>query len=326
MRWITLGLLLLTACSSSVKQKRIKLGHGLPVKHPVHQAMVHMGDRLEDISEGQLALDIYPSEQLGTERQCLELLQIGALGMTKVSAAVMENFSPNIRVFGLPYMFRDREHHFQVLDGPIGQQLMEESTPFYLRGLCYFDAGSRSFYASKQIESPLDLDGLKIRVMESQTAIQLVNTLGGRATPLAYGELYSALQQGMVDGAENNPPSFYQSRHYEVSKFYSLDEHSYIPDILVISTHVWDDLSKEEKSWLEAATREAVVFQRKLWAEAEKEALDAVQAAGVTVIRPDKSTFVGKLEPLMETYKEDALLSELIEAIQAVGIDSTHME
>src|SRR5690606_1444948 len=186
-------------------------------------------------------IDVYPNQQLGSERQCLELLQIGSLGMTKVSAAVMENFSPNMKVFGLPYLFKNRAQTFRVLDGPIGKELLDGGEKYWLKGLGYYDAGSRSFYTVKSpIEKPDDLKGLKIRVMESVTAMNMIKSMGGAPTPISSGELYTALQQGVVDGAENNPPTFYLSREYEVCKYFSLDEHTTIPDVLIMSTHLWN--------------------------------------------------------------------------------------
>ncbi|PHN05560.1 TRAP transporter substrate-binding protein [Flavilitoribacter nigricans] len=316
---LLLVIALSSSCGTESRVKRLKLAHGLPTDHPVHQGMVFMADRLQEISGNRMAIDIYPSEQLGSERQCLELLQIGSLSMTKVSAAVMENFAPNIRVMSLPYIFRSREHAYNVLDGEIGRRLLIQGEEFWLRGLTYFDAGMRSFYTKdRPINKPEDVEGLKIRVQESKTAINLVRSLGGAPTPISYGELYTALQQGVVDGAENNPPSFYTSRHYEVCKYYSLNEHTAVPDILVIGTVAWNSLDEQEQQWLQQAADEAKVKQRVLWAEAEAEALAAVQEAGVEVIRPDKTGFMEKTAVVLEEYKDDPSVSGLIREIQAV--------
>jgi len=314
-----LSFLILTfsSCDTLQNEKTIKLAHGLDMNHPVHKAMELMGKELEKNSKGKLKLQIYPNQQLGSERQCLELLQIGSLDMTKVSAAVMENFSPDMKVFGLPFLFRDRAHTFSVLDGNIGKELLDGGQKYWLKGLGYYDAGSRSFYTKeKPVESPKDLEGLKIRVMESVTAMNMVSSLGGSPTPISYGELYTALQQGVVDGAENNPPSFYLSRHYEVCKFYSLNEHTTIPDVLIISTHLWESLSKEEQAWLQAAADASVKYQRELWAKSEMEALEAVKKAGVTVVKPDKSIFKNKVESIYESYKDDKEIYSLIKRIQ----------
>ncbi|WP_370634230.1 TRAP transporter substrate-binding protein [Aestuariivivens sp. NBU2969] len=306
-----------TSCETQQHKKTIKLAHGLDVGHPVHKAMVLLGEELEKESQGKLAIEIYPSQQLGSERQCLELLQIGSLDMTKVSAAVMENFSPNMKVFGLPFLFKDRDHTFNVLDGKIGKELLDGGQKYWLKGLGYYDSGSRSFYTKeKPVVTPKDLEGLKIRVMESVTAMNMVSKLGGSPTPISWGELYTSLQQGVVDGAENNPPSFYLSRHYEVCKYYSLDEHTTIPDVLLISLHAWKSLSDEEKVWLQKAVDKSVFYQRKLWAASEEEALLAVQKEGVEVIRPDKTTFKEKVNSMYETYHGDQDVYRLINAIQ----------
>lgn len=311
--------ILFNSCETLNQQKTIKLAHGLDTSHPVHKAMVFMGQELEKKSEGALKLEIYPNQQLGSERQCLELLQIGSLDMTKVSAAVMENFSPNMKVLGLPFLFKNKEHTFNVLDGEVGKSLLDGGKKYWLKGLGYYDAGSRSFYTKvAPVEKPENLEGLKIRVMESVTAMNMVSSLGGSPTPISYGELYTALQQGVVDGAENNPPSFFLSRHYEVCKFYSLDEHTTIPDVLIMSTHLWDKLSPKEQTWMQKAADASVKYQRELWAKAETEAIEAVQKAGVKVIRPDKSLFQDKVSMMYEDYKGDKEIYKLIQKIKAV--------
>ena len=253
----------ISSCVKLDNTKIIRLGHGLSTTHSVHQAMEYMDSILRVESNGKMKIQIYPSEQLGTERQCLELLQIGSLDMTKVSTGSLENFSPNIKVFGLPFLFGDREHSYSVLDGPIGKDLLLGTEKYWLKGLAYYDAGARSFYSKeKKINSPKDLEGLKIRVMESKTAFDMVKALGGSPTPISFGELYTSLQQGVVDGAENNPPSFYLSRHYEVCKFYTLDEHTVLPDVLLMSTHMWDSFSDQEKKWLDKGGRFLLPYPR----------------------------------------------------------------
>ena len=306
------------SCEQLAGTRIVRLGHGLDTGHSVHKAMVKMGKDLEKISGGKMVLKIYPSQQLGTERQCLELLQIGSLDMTKVSVGTLENFAPKMKVLGLPFLFRDRQHSFDVLDGPIGQRLLNDGEQYWLKGLGYYDAGSRSFYTKdRPVNSPDDLKGLKIRVMESVTAVNMVRALGGSPTPISWGELYTALQQGVVDGAENNPPSFYLSRHYEVCKFYTLDEHTVLPDVLLAGTHLWKRLSKEEQGWLKQAVDNSVGYQRKLWAESEEEALTEVRKAGVEIIRPDKTLFSEDVERIYEKYKDDQEMYQLIQDIRA---------
>ncbi|GAA5520288.1 TRAP transporter substrate-binding protein [Aliifodinibius salicampi] len=311
---------ILSSCEEITDVRTLKLAHSLDVTHPVHKGMVRMAELINQKSDGKLQVQIYPSQQLGSERELLELLQIGSLDVTKVSGAVLENFVPQTRVFSLPYLFRDKQHYFNVLDGEIGQELLLAGEKYWLRGLTYYDAGQRSFYTQdRPIRTPEDLEGLKIRVQESPMAVNMINTLGGSPTPISWGELYTALQQGIVDGAENNPPSFQSSRHYEVSNYFSLDEHTAIPDVLLISTETWDDLTDQQQRWIQTAADSSKKYQRKIWAEAEEEALKTVQEAGVEVIRPDKEPFQEKAQTIYEEFKEsEPEFYKLIQRIQNV--------
>lgn len=317
--FIPLTLLFLAGCGHQQQGRVLKLAHSLDPSHPVHQAMVYMAQRCKEISNGELTIEIYPSGQLGSEQQCVELLQIGSLAITKVSAAVMESFTEEFKVLGLPYIFRSREHAFKVQDGEIGQELLLSTEPVWIRGLCFYDAGSRSFYTlNTPINRPEDLNGLKIRVMKSITAVEMIKALGGSPTPISWGELYTALQSGVVDGAENNPPSFYTSHHYEVCKYYSLNEHTTIPDVLIISLKVWEKLTPQEQAWLQQAANESVPVERRLWAESERESLEAVEEAGVTIIYPDKEPFAEKVNGVLESYRKNKKLYDLITRIREV--------
>lgn len=309
----------ISGCVDDSEIKEIKLGHGLDISHPVHKAMEFMSERLLEKSGGTLVIDIYPNNQLGSERECLELLQIGSLGMTKVSTGVLENFVPSYQVFGLPFLFRDREHRFEILEGEIGESFLNKSIDKRLKGLTFYDAGSRSFYSKRLVETPEDLKGLKLRVMESNTAINMVKSLGGSPTPIAWGELYTALQQGIVDGAENNLPSFYLSRHYEVCKFFVVDEHTSLPDILVISTVIWNKFSPQEQKWIKEAAEESSEYQKVIWREAEMEALEEIKKAGVTITVPDKELFRAGVKPMYDEFSKDPEMKEIIEAIQAIN-------
>ncbi|MBL9191273.1 MAG: TRAP transporter substrate-binding protein [Opitutaceae bacterium] len=302
--WTVLLLTVVLALAGCARQRDVvvvKLAHGLDQTHPVHKAMVHFGERLAEKSKGTMRVDLYSGGQLGSERECLELLQFGGLGMTKVSSSVLEGFVPAFRVFGLPYLFRDEAHRWAVLDGPIGKEILQAAEPVFLRGLCYYDAGTRSFYTTKKaVRTPGDLAGMKIRVQESPMAIAMVRALGGSATPIAWGELYTALQQGVVDGAENNAPSLHLSRHYELCKAYSLDEHTAVPDVFIMSLHLWKTLTPEQQAWVQEAALESETYQRGLWAKATEDALEAVAKAGVEIIHPDKTAFAAQVAPLLE--------------------------
>ncbi len=306
-------------CGSQSKVKIIRLGHALSPSTPVHKSMQFMAERLEKISNGKVKIQIYPSQELGTERETLELLQIGSLGMTKVSASVLEVFVPSFKVFSLPYIFKNDEQRFKFLEGPEGRKILTNTEEYLFRGLCYYDAGTRSFYTiNKPINTPADLNGLKIRVQESATSLQMVKALGGSPTPIAWGELYTALQQGVVDGAENNPPSFYLSRHYEVCKYYSLDEHTAVPDVLVISTIIWNDLTPQEQKWVQQAADESAQYEKKLWKEATEDALKKVEEAGVKIIHPDKSKFIEQVQPMLKEYGKDPEVNNILTEINKI--------
>lgn len=303
MRWLLAAAasLLLSACQPEQEVKVLRLAHTLDQEHVVHKAMALMGERLAEYSNGTMQIEIYSGGQLGNERELVELLQIGSLAMTKVSASPLEGFVPAMQVFSVPYIFDDNAHFWRVLESDIGQGLLQEIQVARLYGLGYYDAGSRSFYSSNtRIDSPADLRGKKFRVLNSQTAVRMVEALGGAATPIDWGELYTAIQQGVVDGAENNPPSFYLSRHYELSKYFSLDEHTAVPDVLIMSLHVWNDLTPQQQQWVQQAANDSIVYQRAAWQQASEEALNAVKAAGVTVIYPDKEPFRQAVAPFYQ--------------------------
>jgi tripartite ATP-independent transporter DctP family solute receptor len=239
-----------------------------------------------------LEVRIFPNGQLGSEPECVEQLQRGALAMVKTSAGPMENFIPAMAAFSTPYLFRDEEHYWNVLNGPVGKELLVSGADVGIRGVCYLDAGARSFYTiGRPILTPEDANGLKIRTLSSQMARDFMLALGAGPTPIPWGELYTALQQRMVDGAENNPPSYLSSRHFEVAKEFSLSEHTRIPDILIFSQSIWESLTPQQHAWIDEAAEETVGFQRKLWAEKTEESLRELEKAGVTIHRPDKKPF-----------------------------------
>ncbi len=310
--------LLLSACSRQDDTVVLKLGHVLDTGHSVHQGMVHMAERLDHYSNGSMRIDIYPSGQLGSERDTVELVQIGSLAMTKVSAAPLEAFVPAMQVFSIPYVFRDREHLFKALDSEVGKELLASTEVARLKGMGYYDSGSRSFYmVDTPVESPADIEGQKIRVMKSQTAVKMIAAMGGGATPISWGELYTALQQGVVDGAENNPPSFYLSGHYEVCKYYALNEHTSVPDMLLMSSRIWSSLNPQQQEWLQLAVDDSVEYQRELWRISTEEALAAVEAAGVIVTRPDKQPFMRAVEEMKAAY-DGTEVGRYLRAIEAV--------
>lgn len=294
----------------------LKLAHALDQAHPVHAALEHMAKRLSAISGGQLELQIFPNGQLGSETDSIEQVQRGALAMAKTSAATLEGFIPSMSLFGLPYLFRNSDHYWRALEGKPGQALLAAGQAVGIHGLNYFDSGSRSFYTTgSAVTRPSDLQGRKIRVMRSKSSMDMVEEMGGAPTPIPWGELYTALQQGMVDGAENNPPSLFSSRHFEVTKFYSLDEHTRIPDIVIFSEEIWKDLSSKQQVWIRQAAQESVSVQRKLWQKKTADALSALKKAGVSITHPDKSVFRAQVQSLYDAPKSEEL-NRLIKEIQ----------
>lgn len=281
----------------------LKLAHTLDEKHPVHQAMKYMGERLSAKSGGTVVLQIFANGQLGSEVECIEQLQQGALAITKTSTAPLEGVVPELAIFGVPYIFRNEEHFWKLIHSDLGRGLLAAGEDKGLKGLCYYDAGARSFYTvNRPIRNPSDLQGLKIRVQQSRTAMDMVQALGGNPTPIPFGELYTALQSSMVDGAENNAPSFYSSRHYEVCRHLSLDEHTRVPDMLLISTRIWNDLSPAVQHWIQEAADESAEYQRTLWAEETTRLLELIRKDGVEIHTPDQSAFARQVSAMHESY------------------------
>ncbi|NOY59438.1 MAG: TRAP transporter substrate-binding protein [Calditrichaeota bacterium] len=314
---IITSVILFSGCNSGGKKVvTLKLAHGLSVEHPVHKALVFMAQRAYEKSDSTLKIDIYPNEQLGNEKECIEQLQMGSLAMTKVSTSPLEVFVPKFKVLALPYLFKNDEEKWKVLNGPIGKELLAAGESEGLKGLCFFDAGARSFYTSKKpILTPADLKGLKIRTQQSPMAMEMVSALGGSPTPISWGELYTALQQGVVDGAENNPPSLFTSNHYEVCKYYSLDEHTMVPDIVLISTIVWKKLSPAHQKALQEAADETVPYQIKLWKKFVQESMDKMIAKGLKVYHPDKKLFIEKAQAMYKKY-QGTEIGEMAKRIQ----------
>ena len=304
--------------SGPANQVVLKLGHCLDTNHPVHLGMVFMNKRLQELSGGTVKIDIYPGSVLGSEVECISQLQKGSLAMTKTSTASIENFVPEMAVFGMPYLFSGEDQYWAVLNGSLGKELLQKGNSKYLQGLCYYDSGSRNFYTKdRPVRTPDDLVGLKIRVMNSRTAMDMVSALGASPTPIAWGELYTALAQGTVDGAENNPPSFTTNKHYEVCKHFSKDAHTRVPDMLLISTIVWDKLSPEVQQWVQQAADESSEYQRVLWREKTQEALEKAEAEGVTIYEVDQSLFAAKVQPMYDAIKDERIKT-LVKRIREV--------
>ncbi len=296
----------------------LKLAHGLDEAHPVHKGMEFMKKRLEELTGGKASLDIYSGGVLGSEVDCLEQVQKGELAMTKVSTAALEAFIPEMKVFSVPFAFRDDTHFWNTLHSPIGKRMLGLGVEKQFRGLCYYDSGDRNFYTTKKpIRTVADVNGMKVRVMNSRTAMDMIKAMGGSACPISWGELYTALAQGTVDAAENNPPSFMTSRHYEVCKYFILSGHQRIPDMVIISTKIWDSIPLEIRKALQQAADESEVFQRKLWKETTDACMVDMKAKGVEVITPDLDSFRKACAPITED-KEYLVVKKVLSEIREV--------
>jgi tripartite ATP-independent transporter DctP family solute receptor len=290
-----------------------------PDGYPTVEAVKEMGRLLEEKTGGRLCVEVFHSAQLGEEKDTIEQTQFGVIDLNRISMAPFIGLIPETAIMSLPYLFRNVDHLHHVLDGPIGAQVLELFSDHDLIGLAYYDPGARSFYNSKHpIKSIDDLKGLKFRVIQSDVFVDMAAALGANAVPMPYGEVYSAIETGVIDGAENNWPSFESSGHYEVAKYYTLDEHTMVPEVLVMSKKTWEKLSPEDQEAVKAAAKESVPFNRKAWAAREKESEDKVRAAGVEVVTDiDKQPFIDAMGPVYEKYASDPAMKKLVEDIQA---------
>ncbi len=311
---LALGALAQTAAAV----EKMRLGHGLPEDHAVHKAVVKFADLVKERSNGEIEIKVFANGVLGGEREMLEQVQNGVLEMTKASASPLETFSSDYKVFNLPFVFRDRDHFFKVLTSPVGESILASSKKRGFIGLAYYDSGARSFYAKKAINTPDDLKGMKIRVQQSPTTIKMIQALGATPTPMAWGEVYSALQTGVVDGAENNVTALTNGRHGEVCKFYSETEHQIVPDVLVMSSVRWDSLKKAHQEIIKKAAVDSYEYQKSLWGAFEKVEREKALAMGVKFNTPDKQAFVAKVKPMMDEERKNGAIAKLLNDIAAV--------
>jgi len=282
----------------------IKAADVHPPGYPNVVAIENMGKKLEKETSGRLSIQMYPSMQLGGEKEMIEQAQVGALQIARVSVGTLGPVVEDLNVFNLPFMFRDEAHMRKVIDGPIGAELLAKVTasPARLVGLGWMDAGTRNVYTSKPIKEPADLKGLKMRTMGNPLFVETMNAMGGNGVPLGYDQLYSALQTHVVDGAENNPPSMLTANHYQVVKVYSLTGHLIIPEMFVFSKVSWDKLSAQDQALVKKHSREVQLEQRALWDKYVGEAEAKLKAAGVQFVPADKPAFFKATQPIRDKY------------------------
>ncbi|MGR3454122.1 TRAP transporter substrate-binding protein [Pseudooceanicola sp.] len=290
-----------------------------PDGYPTVEGVKAMGEALKEATDGKICIEIFASAQLGEEKDTIEQTQFGVIDLNRVSLGPFNNIIPETQVPSLPYIFRSVDHMHKVMDGEVGQEILDAFADHDLIGLAFYDGGSRSFYNSQRpITSIEDLEGLKFRVMQSDMFVDMVSALGANATPMPYGEVYSSIQTGVIDGAENNWPSYDTSGHYEVAKYYTLDQHLMVPEVLVMSKMSWDKLSEEEQAAVREAAKKSVEVQRALWAEQEKASEERIRAAGNEIVTDiDKQPFIDAMGPVYEKYVTSEDLKDMVARIQA---------
>jgi tripartite ATP-independent transporter DctP family solute receptor len=308
--------------ASAQDKKVLKASDVHPEGYPTVQAVENMGKKLEQASNGRLSIQMYASMQLGGEKEMIEQAQVGAIQFVRVSVGTLGPVVDDLNVLNLPFLFRDTAHMNKVVDGPIGQQLLDKVTnnaAAKLVGLCWMDAGARSFYDTKKpIKSIADLKGLKIRVIGNPMFVDMANALGANGVAMGYDQVFSALQTGVIDGAENNPPSFVFDNHYQVAKYYTLTQHLIVPEMLVYSRAGWDQLSPDDQALMKKLSREAQADARELWNKTEADAMDRMKKAGIEIIPiADKTPFRDAVKPVWDKY--GSKFTDLIKQIQAVS-------
>jgi tripartite ATP-independent transporter DctP family solute receptor len=292
-----------------------------PFGYPTVEAVKWMGEELQKQTDGRLSIEIYPSMQLGGEKEMIEQAQVGALAMARISVGPMGPLVPELNVFNLPYLFRDAAHMEAVIDGPIGDELLQKLTDHPtagLVGLCWMNAGSRNVYNSQRpVRSAEDLHGLKIRMMGNPIFVDTMNAMGGNGVSMGFDQLINGLQTGVIDGAENNYPTYSSGQHYRYAKYYSRTEHLMIPEILVFSKRIWSELSPDDQALIMGLAKEAQQRQRRLWYAEEEKALADMKAHGVEVVEvADKEALRESVKPVWDKYSGE--LGDLVERIQAV--------
>lgn len=293
-----------------------------PLGYPTVEAVVQMGEKLKAATNGRLTIEMFPSMQLGGEKEAIEQAQLGALAMTRVSVGPMGGIVKELNVLALPFVFRNVDHMHKIIDGAIGDELLADITnspTSGLVGLAWMDAGARNFYnGKKEIHSVADFAGLKLRTMGNPIFVDMVNALGGNGIAMGYDQLVGALETGVVDGAENNYPSYVSGQHYLYAKYYALTEHLILPEVLVFSRKIWDTLSADDQALIMKLAKEAQQQERTLWQAKEQEALAVMKEKGVVVSEiMDKAAFQAAMKPVWEKYgAEHAAMIERIQAVQ----------
>jgi tripartite ATP-independent transporter DctP family solute receptor len=289
-----------------------------PDGYPTVEAVKYFGDLVKERTGGRYVVEVYHSAQLGQEADTVEQVRTGVIDLNRTSLGPWNGLIPATTVPSLPYVFRSVDHARRVMNGPIGDEILASFEPYGVVGLAFYDGGARSFYNSqKPIQSAEDLKGMKFRVMQSDIFVDMVAALGASATPMPYGEVYSAIETGVIDGAENNFPSYDTAKHAEVAKYYALDEHLIVPEVFVISKTAWDSLSPDDQAIFRQAAKDSVQKQYELWDAQVAKSRGVVEAGGSTITTPDKQPFIDAMKPVYDKHVTDPALQELVKRIQA---------
>ncbi|MCM3630445.1 TRAP transporter substrate-binding protein [Paenibacillus glycanilyticus] len=272
-------------------------------------------DLVNEKSGGRIKIEVFPASQLGEEKAVIEQVQLGAIELTRVSTGAMGGFNKEYEVFSLPYIFNSDEHLWKFLESDKGSALLDSLESSRMKGLAYYSSGARNFYSTKPLAGIADMKGLKVRVIQNKVNIDLMEALGANATPMAYGEVFGALQTGIIDAAENNYPSYDTSNHYQQAKNLILDQHQRVPEVLLISKITWDKLSDADKKIISEAAQESVATQRAEWDRFEKQSEEKIKAAGVTITEvTDFAPWREAVKPVIEKYRAD--YSDILDAIE----------
>lgn len=291
-----------------------------PGDYPTVKAVEFMGERLAERTNGRLGIKVFAGGQLGSETDTLEITSFGGLDLNRVNLAPLNSVEPLTLPFSLPFIFDSVAHMRRVMDSEVGDEVLDSLARHRLIGLCFYDSGARSFYNIRgPIRQPSDMAGLKLRVPASDLYVAMVNALGANAVPVPFGEVYQALAQGVVDGAENNWPSFVSARHFEVARFFSITEHLFTPEMLVMSKASWDQLSPEDRMLVRAAAKESVPYMRGLWDTRVAEAKAEIARSSVAVNPVDKEPFVALMRPVWDRFIVTPEQRSVVERIQAMG-------
>ena len=318
MNWkTTLAAALALALPAAASATEFRSSDIHPDGYPTVEAVKFMSEQLKKLTGGKHSINVFNNSKLGNEKDTIEQTKLGAIAITRVNIAPMNNICPATIVPTMPFLFRSTEHMRKVLDGPVGEEILKSCEAQGFIGLAYYDSGARSIYSVKKpVKTVDDTKGMKIRVQQSDLWVALMEAMGANATPMPFGEVYTALKTGLVDAAENNYPSFESSRHFEVAKYYSKTEHSMAPEMLLFSKRIWDGLSPDDQKALRQAAKDSVPYMRKLWDEREAKSLAAVKAGGAEIIEVDKASFRNAVKPVYVKFLRDPKLMDLVKRIQ----------